>query len=182
MTAIISRPEPKCDHAQPQGRLTTIELEGANRQVTKALPSVCVCCGLPAEHVKEQRFGWFPKWIYLLAPVGGLPFAIAMLSTAKQMTVRLPVCPRHRNPLLAVRTWAALVLFSLLVVPWGVMALAAELERTGALLAFGGWLMLLVGVMTMMFVTSRRSLRPKRITNTSIVLAGVSPEFARRVK
>jgi hypothetical protein len=161
--------------------MATVELRGWGQQVTERLPSVCACCGQPAVISKEKKFEWFPKWTYLLIALGVLPFVIVMLITRKVMTVRVPLCEKHRRPWLELKLVAGLFLFVLLAPLFVGVILApavGKIGEDGSAVLLGGWVLLCVVVMIGFFVVAMRSIRPKRITNDRIILAGVSPEFA----
>jgi hypothetical protein len=125
--------------------MAIVTLRGRNQQVTDRLPSLCACCGEPATLAKEKKFVWFPKWTYLLIPIGGLPFLIVLLLTRKLMIVRFPLCDRHPRPWLPVQLMAGMTLFHLFVLSWVAMILAAAVGRaegrggSGGLYVMGAW-------------------------------------------
>jgi hypothetical protein len=167
---------------------TKVTLCGQNERVTDSLPSVCMCCGGRATNSKEKKFIWYPRWIYLLLPIGGLPFLIAMLLSQKKMTVRIPVCDRHRRPWLGMQLFAAFTLVYLLVLPWFLIYMSVQAEKIWgrgnpwSLVLLGGWFVGIAVLCVLMFLLRLRYIHVKRITADTISLGGVSEAFAERVQ
>jgi hypothetical protein len=172
----------------PGGSRTTVTLQGQYERVVQPLPMVCMCCGAPATCSKEKKLGWFPGWIYLLAPIGGLPFFVALVLLRKMMTVKMPLCHRHRFPWLKQQMFAAFVLVYVLVLPWVMIVLSVEAEKSlgrgnplsGALLF--GWLIGIPILFVLVLVLRRFSVYPRKITTDSITLGGVSSLFAEKLQ
>jgi hypothetical protein len=168
-------------------RKTMITLRGRNEWMTESLPSLCMCCGSPATSTKEKKFGWFPRWISLLAPIGGLPFLIALMLSRKMMTVKIPLCQRHRRPWLRQQLFAVLVLAYVLVLPWLLITLSVAAEKTwsrgnpGSLALLFGWFLGFPILFVLLFVVKRLAPHVKKITTDSITLGGVSEDFAQQL-
>ena len=169
--------------AYESGGKTTITLFGRDGRAHESLPLLCLRCGGPMCEIKEKKFGWFPPWIHLLAATG-LPFLIALMLSRKMMTVKIPLCRRHRRPWLGLQLFAAFVLVYFLVLPWLLIFLSVEAEKawgrgnpwSGALLL--GWLIGLPILIVLLFLIKRRTIYVKKITLDSITLGGVSELIA----
>jgi hypothetical protein len=155
------------------------------RSDVNTLPSICVHCGVAAPHRREIEFVWHPWWgcvfLRLLGPLGGL---ILQAHLEKRMKLGLPACPRHH----ARAVWQPHAYFAggailLFVLGIGGMLLADKYdhwrfdERASVVLcglAIAGVTYAGVG----RFVWTRL-VRPMRITEEHLELAGVSEAFAR---
>jgi hypothetical protein len=153
-------------------------LPGHKERVTMPLPHVCVRCGHPSDTYVEKKFAWWPMWANLLSPI----FAMFLM---KRMTVKLPVCNRHRNPWLAAQLVAAAVLVYLLVLPFAAIVAAAMSEKQGNReLGIGllvGWLVGIPILLVLVILMRRRTILPQQITTDHITLWGVCRNFADRV-
>jgi hypothetical protein len=168
--------------------MARVELRGQAEQVRDQLPRVCACCGDTATGWKEKKFVWFPAWTYLLLPIGVAPYLVVMIVLRKFMNVRLPVCERHCYPWFWQYFTLAGFMVYLLVLPWFLIVLAAATEKThgrgnplGVVLLLGWFVGLLVMPFVVWFVR-RRHIHPVVITQDSIILGGVSEEFADRMR
>jgi hypothetical protein len=139
----------------------------------RALPFVCLRCGRPAGLWKTKQF-------FLAAPHGAA-------AAGKLTRVEVPLCSRHS------RHWLWRALFGGLggIFVAGFLAVLLALSRPeqvppgwrticGAVFAvsFPG-LILWVPVMLVLHFTS---VRPTKVTEDDITLAGVAPAFVREVK
>jgi hypothetical protein len=153
------------------------------------LPSVCMRCGAPADLQKCKRFSWYPGWVNVLFLVGILPWAIVAIVLTKRMTVYVPLCSRHKNHWL-VRT--LVVLGGLAVIGAGfvatiALAVAADGRAGQGADQLGGYacvgalvaLLLLIIVAVIAQITS---IRPSEITDRTITLVGVAPEFKKALQ
>src|SRR5262249_18582414 len=101
----------------------------------------------------------------------------------------LPVCQQHRSPWLwrnLAGVLAILYLFGGIV---GLIVLSIVLDdligrhsTDVMLLVLFGWLAGLIGVIILIVVVNRSTVRPTDITERRLVLAGVSPEFVDRLE
>lgn len=62
-----------------------------------ALPELCVHCGRPAAHRRNETFAWAPTWVGLLYYLGYVPGAVASSYFGRDMRVSLPVCQEHHE-------------------------------------------------------------------------------------
>ncbi len=146
------------------------------------LPSSCMCCGEDASVHKTKTFAWHPQWVLVLILVGVLFYVVAALILTRRMTVRVPLCERHRNHFL-LRAWLAYGgLGLLLLVAVLAIALLASADRgaSGEALGFtvcgGGALLGLVWLIALA-IMQQAGIRPVEITDRGIRLANVGDEF-----
>ena len=171
------------DDANGHAGKTTITLEGRHQRVDTLLPSLCMCCGSPATTFKEKQFGWYPRWVFLLAPIG-LPFLIVLMVTRQLMTVKIPLCDRHRNPWMWQYLFLGFVLSYFFPLPCGLICLSVEVEKllgrdhplSGA--AFVGWILGMPILIVVGLILRWRTIHVKKITSDEITLGGVSETFA----
>ena len=174
--------------ADVTGPRTVITLRGRDGFVTQALPSLCMCCGARATHSVPKKFAWFPLWTYALAPLGGLPFALVLTLVRKMMTVKVPLCDRHRYPWLVLKLFGGATLAYLLILPWFVIYLSVAAEQAfgrGTPLSLGLLLAWAAGIplwFVAIFVAKRRSIHVRKITPDAIKLGGVGEAFAARLR
>ena len=153
------------------------------------LPRVCMHCGAAADVQKYKRFSWYPGWVNVLFLAGLLPWAIVALVLTKRMVVYAPMCNQHKNHWL-VRS--LIVVGGLILIIGGFIAtvvmMASADRRAGPdSNQFGGYacvgtlgalLLLIVVAVIVQMIT----IRPSEITDRSITLVGVAPEFKRAVQ
>jgi hypothetical protein len=149
------------------------------------LPDVCMKCGAPATVRKSRTFSWFPPWIWVLFFFCGLlPFAIVALIMTKRRHLDVPLCEEHKNHWMWRQLAVVGTLLALLLV--GFVAWTAVIndqgprgddELSGPLCL--GWVALLVVWIIGAVIAQVTSIRPREITDVSITLLGVSPEFVR---
>jgi hypothetical protein len=111
---------------------------------------------------------------------------IVALILQRKMTVRIPLCDRHRYPWTKLTLLGVFLLFYILVpvvmgVVVSIVARNAWGENSWAPALFIGWLVGLVVLFVMLFQAQRRTIRAKEITPSSIDLSGVSVSFADRL-
>ncbi len=133
-------------------------------------PPVCIRCGAPSVVCKDHRFNWYPLWAFLVLGVIGA----AMFT--KRMTVPVPLCDRHK--------WhwggrTAIVLLGLLAFIGlfiGGAVLANEDDDLAPYIFFPIGLLFLAWIVSAV-VLAATTIRPREITDKSITLTGVSPDF-----
>ncbi len=144
------------------------------------LPDVCMRCGAPASARPMKTFSWMPYWARMI------PFGIAFM---KRRRVPIPLCERHKNhwTIRYLIGFGGLALF-LLLLGGAIALLIASDDRTnpardtlmalgfillaGAGIAFLTWLITLI----VLLVTQ---INVFEITDDSIVLTNISPDFTR---
>jgi hypothetical protein len=152
------------------------------------LPPVCMCCGEPATVLRAKNFSWHPDWVYLLLLLGLLPCLIAALIVTKRMRIRAPLCEEHKNHWLW-RNWFAYGgLTGIFFLGVGVIALMltwddpqGQMSGLFGLLCFG---LLGLGLAWLLaaFVVQNLGIRPIEITDRTITLRRVAPEFVDAVR
>jgi hypothetical protein len=151
-----------------------------DRAREKDLPQCCMRCGAPSTVCKERNFSWTPPWTIVLILGGLLPYIIVAMILTKRARVAIPLCDNHANHWL----WRGLViwlsLLALVGLFFGSMVLIANLGRKGDDL--GGFvcigcLVLGVGWIITAMILQGTAIRPNRIDDYEISLAGVAPEF-----
>jgi hypothetical protein len=134
------------------------------------LPRVCMCCGARASHYKTKKFQWFPPWAWFV--LGWIGMMIFM----KTATMQVPLCEKHKwhwvwTPLFAI---VGLVAIFALLFAGVAVADALKLDPPAVFIPVGvlflAWLIALI-------VLSVNTIRPTEITDKSITLRGVSPDF-----
>jgi hypothetical protein len=153
------------------------------------LPPVCMACGRPAVTYLNRTFSWSPWWasfvavILLLTPLHFLSVVIAREVT-KEITISAPVCPNHLGYWSRRRRWLGLSILFLFLCWVGVFAFAELMPGLGKnekdmledAVLYGGpgsfvaWLVVAL-------VVHFQSVRAVSVTDRSVTLAGVSPEF-----
>jgi hypothetical protein len=179
--AFIRERVPRLVESSTGGPVARIELDRDEIE-RRDLPFVCVKCGRPAHLWKSKWFNWESAGrgaLRALGPVAAPP---------KMMEARLPMCRFHRNH------WLWRGLFG-----WGVggvliacffIGLAAVAEPDQVPLAWrntlGGFFCVgflgLVLWVPVILVLNFTSVRPVKMTDDGITLAGVSSAFVGRVK
>jgi hypothetical protein len=149
------------------------------------LPPVCMVCGAPASDAPQRTFSWIPTWVwcFIIAP---LLFLIIALVTQRRMTIRTPLCDRHRN----YWRWRWRIVWIGLIVTM-VLGFATtgflgddknqEAARTvGPFLCVGMSMVALVWF-TAALIVIITSIGPSKITEDDIILGGVAQAFAAAV-
>jgi hypothetical protein len=179
-------PAPK--RTEDDNRVASVVLQGHKERVTMPLPHVCVRCGHPSDTYVEKKFAWWPAWSYVLMILSPLGWAlVVMLFLIQRMTVRLPVCNRHRNPWLRMQLFAGAMLIYLLVVPFVAIWLSVLAENHWgkgnpvSMTLLVGWFAGLPILCVLAFLLRRWTILPSRITADEITLWGVCRNFADRV-
>ena len=142
------------------------------------LPDVCMRCGAPSSARPMKTFSWMPYWARMI------PFGFAFM---KRRRVPIPLCERHKNH------WMIRYLFGfgglalLLVLLFGAIALLVSSDDRGnpardSLMALGLVLLTGAGVVLLawlitMIVLAVTQINVFEITDDSIVLTNISPDF-----
>jgi hypothetical protein len=142
----------------------------------EALPDVCMKCGAPSNVRPVQTFSWTPLWARMLPPLIAVFFV-------KRRRVPVPLCERHKH-YWAVRRLiglGGLGLFVLLCAA-GIALVAADHQglvgTIGCLSMAAAGLVFLV-LLVALIVLGTGQMGAFEITEDSIVLKNVSPEFTR---
>lgn len=95
-------------------------------------PPRCVVCNRDTDYKLKRIFIWHPRWIYLLAPLGGILYALIAASVRKYATVEVGLCDEHqlrrRSGLLLLGFGVGASVLLLLIASssrWGSLAIAA---------------------------------------------------------
>ncbi len=165
--------------------MATIRLDYEDND-PRRLPPVCICCGQLAYVHRSRIFTWSPWWIYLLIPLGALPYVILVVFTTKQKRVHTPLCEAHKN-YWRVRT---LMVFGGLTIVIALFIGAMQVRDIGRgrvehLLSLGLWTatgLAFLGWLALVMVLKAQSIRAASITDRTITLTKVSEEFAQAVE
>lgn len=154
------------------------------------LPHVCMRCADPATVRKRRLFVSHPFWVYLLLPLGYLPYVIVAAVLTQRVRCYTHFCPRHKNHWLVrgLIIWGAfLALVALIVVAFVVISLMGKQlgESTqGSLFGF-----LCVGSLVLMFcwlvsipIIQLTAIHPAEVTERRLTLMRVSPAFVEAVR
>jgi hypothetical protein len=161
-----------------QVRLSVDEADGH-------LPAVCMCCGQPATTTVTRKMQWHPSWVYFMILLHILIYVVVALVMTKRIVVQVPLCDEHKGHWFK-RTMlmvGAFFLFGLIGV--GSIVLAANLDKqlSEQLMPFAG-LLCFVGLVVwliIVIVCKATEIRPKEITDTEVLLKGVSENFVEAV-
>jgi hypothetical protein len=154
--------------------MATVRLRDTD--LDEELPPVCICCGAEATVFKAKKFSWQPGWVALLLLVGLLPYIIVAIILTKRMTVQAPLCEQHRNHWGGRSALLLLTFLGLIVLAIGGAVVLPEHGQKGMVLVIGcvtgliAWVILAV-------IVQNGTVRPSEITDNSITLQSVAPEF-----
>jgi hypothetical protein len=160
------------------------------READGHLPMVCMRCGEPATTTKSKNMSWCPPWVIVLIVASLLPYLIVALILTKRATVRAPFCEQHRWHWL----WRLLVILaSLFFVLFAgiatiiVMASTRPQGGAGGADALRGFacvasLALFLAWLILALILQNTAIRPREITDTEILLTGVSEAFVEAVE
>jgi hypothetical protein len=142
-------------------------------------------CGARATTTTRRKFSWHPPWVSALILVGLLPYVIVAIVLTKKARVVMPFCDAHKkywfnHTLLVWGSFGAIVLLGI-----GLIVLMAILEQAGRGLRGDGlgayaclaMLGLLLVWLVVIAILGQFTIRPVEITDRSITLTRVSPEF-----
>lgn len=137
-----------------------------------------MACGQPAtRHIKKQ-FAWQPPWVIITIFLNILIYVILAIVLTKKMTVDVPVCNRHRGywmkrGILLFGSFVALVLWCFAVG----FGLDAAMDRDSAGPIFGVILFSVLAWIVFAIVLQSRAIKAKEITDRTITLVKVHPDF-----
>jgi hypothetical protein len=149
-------------------------------------PDVCMKCGAPSRVVVRRTFSWTPQWVGTLIVVGllfftplALIFLIVSAVMTKRMSVRVPLCEKHKGH------WTMRMLITLLgflgVLAFvGIAIFATVSEGDLAELTTLFWVVagfLLLGWLITIAVLQSTAIKATEITDRSITLTGVSQGY-----
>ena len=146
------------------------------------MPDVCMRCGAPAEVRRGRQFTWHHPALYVTIPAL-LVYCILAIVMTKRRWVEGPFCAAHRNywlwrTLLAVGGLGILVLASAIGFYFMVSGGPNPRQDPAAgFLCFGTLVFLAVYVVGAA-VAQFSAIRPTEITDRSITLTNLAPEFA----
>jgi hypothetical protein len=147
------------------------------------LPSVCLKCGDPATDRIEKRFSWYPRWVIVLILFNILVMAIVAMVLTKRMTVKAPLCQKHRSiwrkvTAISLGTFLAIVAACVLMTIVGQRIEDIRGWRGWSVVViFMGWILGLVVWLIVVAAVTRMSVYATSITDDRITLAGVSERF-----
>jgi hypothetical protein len=139
-------------------------------------PPVCMRCGRPSALCKDHRFQWSPPWVYILLLLGLIPAAIVIAITRKTMLVPVPLCERHKWHWGGRTAIVLLGLVGIFAVMFGGIAIAGELDLEPPVVFIPVSFLFLAWIVSAV-VLAAGTIRPREITDKSITLSGVAPEF-----
>jgi hypothetical protein len=166
----------------PQIRLAKWEADGD-------LPMVCMSCSEPAVVTVVKKMAWYPPWVAVLL-FGMGPGAILYLIVAFMLTrhaqLRAPFCDRHKGHWSNrdAYTWGTFLFFSFLVGIGLIVSFSQPVPMRGdffSFVGFGACIMFVVWVI-IVIVVHNTGIRAKEITETNILLKGVSASFVEAVE
>jgi hypothetical protein len=140
-------------------------------------------CGARAKVEQTKKFSWHPPWVSALIVAGVLPWAIVAMILTKRMTVQAPLCKEHESHW-TWRFWVATLglcfLGFLTVASFAILAITSD-QRGGAN-PVGGFLCLAtvlgaLGFVIALAIINHTAIRPTEITERSITLTNIAPEF-----
>jgi hypothetical protein len=152
------------------------------------LPPVCIRCGGSATLHKDKSFSWYPPWVAVLILAGLAPYLIVAIILTKRMTVAAPLCDRHKGhwfwrTFLIVASFLGLVGLFVLFIVFAVQSqpgardtdMLAGIACAGAAVGFLFWVIAAI-------VLQMTAIRPTEITDHTITLTGVAPDFIDAVR
>ncbi len=150
------------------------------READGELPFACLSCGAPATVRVTKDMQWYPPWINVFFFAGVLPWYIVVIVMTKRARLQAPFCDQHKGHWLkpiSIMATSALGLGALTV---GLIVLARNLQPMDAdvqLFMCIGHIASFVIWIVIVAIAMRSGIRPKEITDTEILLDGVSQEF-----
>jgi hypothetical protein len=153
------------------------------------LPDVCMCCGEPAVERKRRRFISHPVWVYILLPLGYLPYAVVAAILTENVRCYTLFCARHRKHWL-VRTliiWGAFVALIAFIAGCTLLlfSLSGHLHKSTEDTLAGS---LCIGTVVLIFcwfisipLVQLTAIHPAEVTERRLTLKRVSPAFVEAV-
>jgi hypothetical protein len=154
------------------------------------LPDVCMCCGEPATERKRRRFVSHPLWVYLLLPMGYLPYVLVAAILTEHIRCYTLFCPRHKNHW-SVRNlivWGAFAAILALILGGLVLvsSLSGSVSQSTETLLFGslcaGSFLLMLCWFISIPLSQVTAIHPADATERHLTLKRVSPEFVEAVR
>ena len=132
-----------------------------------------------------KQFSWNPPWVFILLFAGLLPLLIVAMITTKKMRMHAPFCDEHKGHWSSRTKWSWLG-FGLVFLAGvaTIMVSASGLDSNNTLfgLACAGTIGLGVVWLIAAAILGNTGIRPTEITDRSITLTNVSPEFVRAME
>ncbi len=145
------------------------------------LPAVCMRCGEPATTTVTRKMQWHPSWVYIMILPGLLIYVIVALIMTKHIAVQAPLCDKHKGHWFkrAMLMLGTFFLFALAGV--GALVLAGNLDKplSDQLMPFACVFSCVMAVawVVLVIVCKATEIGPKEITDTEVLLGGVSDNF-----
>jgi hypothetical protein len=154
------------------------------------LPYVCMRCADPATVRKRRLFVSHPLWVYLLLPLGYLPYVIVAAVLTQRVRCYTHFCPRHKKHWLVrgLIIWGAfLALLALLVITIAVISLMGKPLSESADRALVGLLCIAWPALAFCWLVSipliqLTAIHPAEVTERRLTLKRVSPAFVEAVR
>lgn len=154
------------------------------------LPDVCMCCGAPATERKRRRFISHPLWVYLLLPLGYIPYAIVAAILTEHIRCYTLFCPRHKHHWLvrSLIVWGLLVAILALVITGFIIAgsLSGRVSSSTESLLFGSVCIGSIVLMLCWFISiplmQSTAIHPADATERHLALKRISPAFVEAVR
>lgn len=135
-----------------------------------SLPPRCVKCNEPAdEPTKMRKVYWHTPWLYVLALLNLILYAIVVAIVRKKATVAPGLCSTHKKR----RRMGIAAGWTLLIAGFALIGIGIADQQS--VVIPGGILMVLAAVLVSAIAT--RILRPNRIDAQYVRLRGCGPEF-----
>jgi hypothetical protein len=167
--------------------MATVRL-GRYEMKNRLLPPVCLKCGAEAVVERRKKFSWHPPWVAALLLLGLLPYVVVAIVLTKRMAVTVPFCEEHKGHW-SRRTWfiwGGFSLFFILGVGAFILAMtqAARPQDRDQMV---GWICgatIIAGVIWLIVagIVQATGIRPTEITDKTITLTHVSPDFVAALK
>jgi hypothetical protein len=154
------------------------------------LPDACMCCGEPATIRKRRRFVSHPAWVYLLLPMGLLPYVIAAAILTEHIRCYTLFCPRHKNYWLVrnLKVWGAFLVILPLIIGGFVLvgSLNGQFSQATQDILVGSMcivtVLLLLGWLITIPISQEMAIHPANATDYHVTLKRVSPAFVEAVR
>jgi hypothetical protein len=149
------------------------------------LPNVCMCCGTVATERKRRVFISHPLWVYLLLPMGYLPYVVVAAVLTQRTRCYTLFCSRHknywRNRTLLI--WGALPVILALIIGSLVLVFSFEDQLSKSLRDIVPGL-LCIGSFALLFcwlasipIMQETAIHTAAVTERRVTLKRVSPAF-----
>jgi hypothetical protein len=155
------------------------------------LPAVCMCCGQPATTTVTRKMQWHPGWVYiflvfgLAGLLGLLIYAVVANIMTRRVVVQVPLCDDHKGHWFkrAMLMWGSFFLFGVAGVAALVFAGSLEKQLSDQVMPFACGLsgLGLLAWLVIVIVCKITEIRPNEITDSEVLLKGVSEKFVEAV-